>query len=225
MGRWLSSHSADISGSFLDLGAGNRPFQPWYEPLSDRVVSIDAAPIPGLNAVGFASALPFRDRSFDAILCTSVLEHVDFTEGAVAEIARVLRPGGRLLVTVPFLYPTHEAPYDYWRTTHYGLRSVLERHGLVVDDLAAEGGPIILLVHFVVLALVQALRVLGDRLGRLRWLVDNRAIRLVIAAPQEAFRAKVPYRLSPVARAVSLGYMAAARLPATDETMSPRRIS
>ncbi|HLY33902.1 MAG TPA: methyltransferase domain-containing protein, partial [Jatrophihabitantaceae bacterium] len=139
VGRWLASRANDISGTMLDLGAGNQPFRPWYSTLAKRTIAVDAAPLPGLDAVSFAAPLPFRDASFDSILCTSVLEHVDNAEYAVSEIARVLKPGGRLLVTVPFLYPEHEAPYDFWRTTHHGLRSVLERHGLVVEDIAAQG--------------------------------------------------------------------------------------
>jgi SAM-dependent methyltransferase len=142
-----------------------------------------------------------------------VLEHVDNAEYAVSEIARVLKPGGRLLITVPFLYPEHEAPYDFWRTTHHGLRSVLERHGLVVRDVAAQGGPFLLLAHFAVLALVHGLRFVARRLGPLGRLLDNRITDAAIAAPQEAARSRVSYRLTALSRIVSLGYMAAAQKP------------
>jgi SAM-dependent methyltransferase len=213
VGRWLASRAADVSGTMLDLGAGNQPFRPWYATLAKKTVAVDAAPLPGLDAVSFAAPLPFRDASFDTVLCTSVLEHVDNAEYAVAEIARVLKPGGRLLVTVPFLYPEHEAPYDFWRTTHHGLRSVLERHGLVVDDLAAQGGPILLVLHYLVLTLVHGLRFVAGRLGPFGRLLQNRLIDAALAAPQEAVRSRVSYRLSPLSRIASLGYMAAAQKP------------
>lgn len=213
VGRWLASRSADISGTLLDLGAGNQPFRPWYAGKAERVIAVDAAPLPGLDVVSFAAPLPFRDATFDAILCTSVLEHVDNAEYAVGEMARVLRPGGRLLITVPFLYPEHEAPYDFWRTTHHGLRSVLERHGLVVDDLAAQGGPVLMLSHYLILTLVQAIRLISGKLGPARRLLSNGMTDAVIAAPQEAIRARLTHELTPLARIASLGYMAAAHKP------------
>lgn len=219
VGRWLASHAGDVRGTLLDLGAGNQPFRPWYSGLADRVVAVDVTPTAGLDARCFATALPFADDSFDAVLCTSVLEHVENVEQAVAEIARVLRPGGRLLVAVPFLYPEHEAPYDFWRTTHQGLRSVLSRHGLEVHEVAAQGGPFLMLAHYLIQALVQFLRLVAGRSGPAGRLLDNRAVTRMIAAPQEAVRSHVSYRLSPLARIASLGYMAAASKP--DGASSP----
>jgi SAM-dependent methyltransferase len=212
-GRWLADNAAAISGDMLDLGCGNQPFRAWYEPLAKRVIAADAAPSAGLDVLSFAAPLPFLDQSFDTILCTSVLEHVDNAEAAVAEIVRTLRPGGHVLITVPFLYPTHEAPYDFWRTTHFGLRSVLERHGLEVTEVSAQGGPFMLVSHYLLGGLGQLIALLGRRLGKLGFLVDNAVIRTFIAAPQEAVRSKVSYRSTRLSRAASLGYMAVARKP------------
>jgi hypothetical protein len=138
---------------------------------------------------------------------------VDNAEAAVAEIVRTLRPGGHLLMTVPFLYPTHEAPYDFWRTTHFGLRSVLQRHGLEVGEVCAQGGPFVLVSHYLLGGLGQLISLLGRKLGRLGFLVDNRIIRALIAAPQEAVRSRVSYRSTKLSRAASLGYMTVARKP------------
>jgi SAM-dependent methyltransferase len=212
VGRWLASHADDMHGTLLDLGAGNQPLRRWYEPKVERVIAVDAAPLPGLDLVSLAAPLPFRNDTFDTILCTSVLEHVDNVEHAVAEIARVLRPGGNLLVTSPFLYPEHEAPYDFWRTTHHGLRSLLTRHGLIVDDIAAQGGPLLMLSHFVILSTVQAMRLVASKLGPMRGLLE-RLMNSIIAGPQEALRTRVSYRLTPLSRIASLGYMACARKP------------
>lgn len=213
VGRWLADNASAIEGDLLDLGAGNQPFRPWYEHLAKSVVAVDAAPTPGLDVVSLAAPLPFRDASFDAVLCTSVLEHVDNAEAAIAEVARTLRPGGRLIITAPFLYPTHEAPYDFWRTTHFGLRSILERHGLVVDEIAAQGGPFLLVAHYLIGGFAQALLLVAGRLGKFGFLLDNRVVRGILAAPQQAVRSRISYRSTRLSRAASLGYMTVARKP------------
>jgi SAM-dependent methyltransferase len=213
VGRWLADNADAVRGDLLDLGAGNQPFRPWYEPISHSVVAVDVADAPGLDALSFAAPLPFRDGSFDAVLSTSVFEHVDDIDAAVAEVARTLRPGGRFVITMPFLYPTHEAPYDFWRTTHFGLRSLLERHGFEVTEISAQGGPFLLLSHYLLGGLAQVISLLGSKLGKLGLVVDNRVIRALIAAPQEAVRSRLSYRSTRLSRAASLGYMTVARKP------------
>lgn len=213
VGHWLHAHRARVKGRLLDLGAGNQPLRPWYADKAEQITAIDVAATGGLDVLGVADHLPFADASFDTVLCTSVLEHVEDVEAAMREIVRVLAPGGHLLLSVPFLYPTHEAPWDFWRTTHHGLRSLAERHGLVVTDLAAQGGPFLLVTHALVLALSQGLRALAAALGPLGGLVDNPLVRGVVAGPQELARGRVSTRLGPLSKVASLGYLAVARKP------------
>jgi SAM-dependent methyltransferase len=210
VGRWLARQAPVVHGRLLDLGCGNQPYLPWYEPLVKEVVAVDAAPLPGVVVADLTGPLPFENDSFDTVLCTQVLEHVPDAELAMAEIARVLRPGGHALLTVPFLYPTHEMPYDFWRYTHLGLESLVTRHGLAATELSAQGGPLLLATHYAVLAVSGALRAVASALGPLGWLADNRLVRGVVAAPQEALRARVSTRLSFPARLASLGYMVVA---------------
>ena len=66
--------------------------------------------------------LKFEDESFDAVVCISILEHIPYPQQAISELERVLKPGGKIWVQLPFLYPYHEAPKDYWRVTPDGLR-------------------------------------------------------------------------------------------------------
>ncbi|HET6966522.1 MAG TPA: class I SAM-dependent methyltransferase [Acidimicrobiales bacterium] len=215
VGRWLASHRSEVGGLLLDLGAGNQPYRPWYGSLAEWCAAVDVAPSPGLSALSLATDVALRSSTFDTVVCTSVLEHVEDVESAVSEIVRLMKPGGRLLISVPFLYPTHEAPFDFWRTTHYGLRSLLERHGLVVEEVAAQGGPFLMAAHYVIQAGVQALSSASGRLGRWSWLLDNRVLTALIAWPQEWVRGLVGYRLTPLARIASLGYMACALRPGT----------
>jgi SAM-dependent methyltransferase len=66
--------------------------------------------------------LKFPDASFDIVVCTAVLEHVPWPQKAVHELGRVLRPGGLILVGLPWAQPFHEMPKDYWRASPDGLR-------------------------------------------------------------------------------------------------------
>lgn len=205
VGEWLHEHRSLVRGRLLDAGCGNRPYQPWYDPLVESSYALDAAPLDGVDVVGYADRLPFADGTFDTVLCTEVLEHVQDAERAADELFRVTRSGGTVLVTVPYLYPTHEPPYDMRRFTHYGLRDLMERHGFEVLDVEAKGGAGRLLAHYVVLFLVAALGPLARR-GPLRAL---------LAYPQEGFirLRRTPRRVKGSATRVSLGYMLAARKP------------
>lgn len=66
--------------------------------------------------------LKFEDDSFDTAVCMSILEHVPFPQKAISELHRVLKPGGKIWVQLPFAYPYHEGPEDYWRVSPQGLR-------------------------------------------------------------------------------------------------------
>ncbi len=68
-------------------------------------------------------ALGFPDESFNAVVCWSVLEHVPDPQQAIREMHRILKPGGSIWVQLPFLFPYHADPHDYWRVTPSGLRA------------------------------------------------------------------------------------------------------
>jgi len=213
--EWLHDHASFVCGRMLDCGCGNAPYAGWYEPLVQRSVKFDAAAGPHLDVVGFADVLPFASDTFDSILCTEVLEHVTDAERAASELFRVLRPGGHLLATVPYLYPTHEAPHDFRRLTHFGLRSLLERHGFEVVSVEAKGGFGLLAAHFLVLAVVNAIDGVWHALGFKRPLSSWRLLRPLLWGPQEArIRSRrIPRRIRGSAERTSLGYMALARKP------------
>ena len=95
-----------------------------------NVVSVDIDPAADPDIVGDAHALPFPDNSFEVVICREVLEHVENPIRAVDELYRTLKPGGKLLIYVPFLfyYHAHEGYYgDYWRFTYDTLKMFSKR--------------------------------------------------------------------------------------------------
>jgi len=84
------------------------------------------------------AALPFADECIDTVLLLEVLEHVGDAPTVLASIARVLKPGGLLLLSVPFLYPLHDAPHDYRRYTAPGLEAAVRATGLVTSSPVAR---------------------------------------------------------------------------------------
>jgi SAM-dependent methyltransferase len=216
IGRWLASHSDVVRGRMLDLGCGNCPYEPWYTDLADSVAAIDPAPGAGGNVRAMADQVPVRSESMDVVLCTEVLEHVDNIEGAMAEIFRVLRPGGHALVTVPFLYPTHEAPYDFQRLTHIGLRGLVVRHGFDVLDAGAQGGPLTLASSWIFRGLRAAIDQIGSRIGMAAPLSLRPPARWLVVTPQQValkFRRNASWKLTGASRLASTGYMVLVRRP------------
>jgi SAM-dependent methyltransferase len=114
-------------GLVLDCGAGRRPV---YYP---NIVNFEIVDYDTTDVLGAGERLPFKDNSFDAVLSLSVLEHVRDPFQCAAEIARVLKSGGKLICCVPFLQPLHGYPHHYYNMTGQGLRALFERR-LVVDQ-------------------------------------------------------------------------------------------
>jgi SAM-dependent methyltransferase len=94
----------------------------------------------GLDAVADLAALPFPAACFDAAVNIVTLEHVREPRCVLAELARVLRPGGQLLLIVPHEWEVHQAPHDYFRFTRYGVRHLLEAGGFADIHVLAAGG-------------------------------------------------------------------------------------
>lgn len=128
----------------LDAGAGEGRHKAHFG--GQRYTGVDLAVgderwnYGGIDVLGDLTALPFPAGIFDAALNVVTLEHVKDPANAVAELARVLAPGGRLLLIAPQEWEVHQAPHDYFRYTRYGLRLLLERAGLVDIHVHPVGG-------------------------------------------------------------------------------------
>src|ERR1051326_8526388 len=122
---WTEIQGAAVyaKGRLLDLGCGNAPYKPWFESKVAHYVTADFPPVsPVVEVACDSQKLPFYDASFDTVLCTQMLEHVPRPWLAAAEIRRITRPEGILILSCPQYWVLHEVPHDYFRFTPYGLR-------------------------------------------------------------------------------------------------------
>lgn len=110
---------------------------PSYGRFFPNKVGIDIKNGSGVDIVASVYDIPFKDGEFDIVLCMSVLEHLEIPSRAISEMKRVLKPGGRVIVSVPFLFPIHDAPGDYWRFTKFGLESLF-KDGWKIEKIIAE---------------------------------------------------------------------------------------
>lgn len=137
IGRWYVtkfvesvSQSLPPGTSILDAGAGECAYKKYFSHC--KYVSVDLAigednwNYNNLDYIAPLDNLPLDDNSFDAVLCTQVLEHLERPGEAVKELYRVLKPGGKLFLTAPMAHNEHQVPYDFYRYTSYGLKSICE---------------------------------------------------------------------------------------------------
>lgn len=127
-------------GRLLDVGCGSKPYKYVFEPHITEYVGMDLPSIKSADVHGDVQKIPFKNGSFDTVLCTEVLEHVPQPDKAMAEMARVLKKGGHLILTAPQVWGLHDIPYDYYRYTPYGLRYLAEKAGLKVINIRKTCG-------------------------------------------------------------------------------------
>jgi len=146
--KFISDHADSISGIVLDVGCGEMPYKEQILDSDSKVEKYlgldlednysDRKVVPDLTWDG--KRIPLEDDCVDVAIATEVFEHCPDTSLVVREIHRILKPDGVLLFTVPFLWPLHEVPHDYFRFTPFALQSILTDAGFKHTDLKMLGG-------------------------------------------------------------------------------------
>jgi SAM-dependent methyltransferase len=133
------------NGKLADLGCGNVPF---YHVYKNHVTENICADWPNTShknqyldiECDLNQILPFPSSEFDTIIISEVLEHISNPELLWNEMSRILKPKGKILLSVPFFYKIHEAPFDFYRYTEFALKKFAEKNNLTVLELKSFGG-------------------------------------------------------------------------------------
>ncbi|MBL0744034.1 class I SAM-dependent methyltransferase [Chryseolinea lacunae] len=144
----LTNRLPFFAGKLLDVGCGKMPYRNFITTNStvssylgmdiEGALKYDSVIKPDILWDG--KAMPLENNTFDIVMATEVFEHCPDTNLVLSEIYRVLKPGGFLFFTVPFLWPLHEVPYDEYRFTPFSLDRELRKVGFLDIDIKPLGG-------------------------------------------------------------------------------------
>jgi SAM-dependent methyltransferase len=190
-------------GRLLDIGCGNKPYVPMFAPYVTEHIGVEHADSPhaldAADIIAGAYEIPLPDASVDTVLLAEVLEHLEEPERGLREAHRLLAPGGKIILTAPFMWPIHEEPRDFYRYSPFGLRHLLESAGFVDVEVEPLSG------QWSTLAMFSCYSLLRYRRGPLRPLID--------AGARAAQRAAVALDRLHFEPAFSWNHIAVARRP------------
>ena len=134
-GQFLEKYKTTQNEKVLEIGAGASGGWVKFFP---NMTTLDIAEEKRPDVVGDVHSLPFEDATYDVIVCSEAYEHFYNPFVATAEIFRVLKPGGLLLVTTRFMFPVHDAPHDYFRFTPYGMRELFKDFEITGEGVESD---------------------------------------------------------------------------------------
>lgn len=132
-----------LKGKLMDFGCGRKPYENLFSV--EQYIGVDMEQTghehtnSKIDVYYDGKQLPFSAESFDSIFCSEVLEHIFNPEEILPQLHKVLRPGGLMLMTVPFCWNEHEVPYDYGRYSSFGIKHLLEKNGFEILELKKSG--------------------------------------------------------------------------------------
>lgn len=143
--RGIQSYSKSMHGILLDVGCGVKPYKELFSVSEYVGIDVDTGIHNSAGSVDFfydGKNIPFPDSHFDCVLCSQVLEHVFHPDELLVEIFRVLKPGGKILLTVPFVWDEHEQPYDFARYSSFGLTHLFLKAGFEIESVSKSSANI-----------------------------------------------------------------------------------
>lgn len=132
----LKQNAHFLNKKTLDFGCGSQPYKRLLSHASTYIgVELDT-PQNRKNKIADlfynGHSIPLQTSSIDSILSTQTFEHLPNPCEILTEFHRILRPGGNLVLSIPLMWPEHETPYDFYRYTSFGIKSLLERHNFTI---------------------------------------------------------------------------------------------
>ena len=128
------------NGILLEVGAGGSYLKDRYGNFIKNWITSDYDIRAKVDIRCDGQSLPFKENLFDTIICIDVIEHVPNPQQMIGELARVLKPGGVLILSTPFFFYLHESPNDFTRFSKFGLINLIKNNKMSVIDLKPTGG-------------------------------------------------------------------------------------
>jgi SAM-dependent methyltransferase len=137
----LSSIELHAKGKILDIGCGNKPYKNFFKNYESYIgCDIIQSSKNEVDVICNATSIPLENEQFDTVFSTQTIEHVFEHDQMLNEAFRLLKNGGKIIVSGPMNWRHHEEPYDFFRFTKYGLQGVLEKAGFEVLEIKPNGG-------------------------------------------------------------------------------------
>ncbi|RYG03411.1 MAG: class I SAM-dependent methyltransferase [Chitinophagaceae bacterium] len=141
--RNIRETAPQLKGKLIDFGCGRKPYENLFSV--DEYIGLDIEQTghdhtnSKVDVYYDGKVIPFPAATFDSLFFSEVLEHIFNVEEVLSEIHRVLKPGAKALITVPFCWNEHEVPYDYGRYSSFGIKYLLEQNGFRIIEIRKSG--------------------------------------------------------------------------------------
>ena len=142
--KFIKKHSSMYKGTLVDLGCGDAPFKSYFLQFANKYIGVDwsdslhqtrADVISDLNKF-----INLENEIADTVVTFSVLEHLSEPQKFLDEANRILKSNGNLILQVPWQWHIHEAPFDYFRYSPFGLKHLLKKSGFEDINIEAQSG-------------------------------------------------------------------------------------
>jgi len=140
----IKKEATNLTGKILDFGCGDKPYKSLFVN-ADEYLGLDieneghSHEKEEIDVYYDGKTIPFENEHFDSVFSSEVFEHVFDIDSILDEISRVLKKGGKMLVSLPFAWNEHEEPNDFGRYTSFGIKHLLKKHGFEVIRLTKTG--------------------------------------------------------------------------------------